>query len=123
MPLPSAAIEPLTGLQPFVRGPAVEVMRQQNAIAPLSRRIVLSTGLRGDAEWRVPNTTPESATRIYPDRSTYYVVARERVELTPGCFLALKGACVPSGMTERASTAGEIAAITSGALSVQLESA
>ena len=50
MPLPSAAVEPLTGLQPFRRDPAVEVMRQQNAIAPLSRRIVLSTGLRGDAD-------------------------------------------------------------------------
>lgn len=114
--LPHAAIETLTGLQPFVRGPAVEVMRRQNDIAPLSRRIVLASGLRGDAEWRVPNTDPSSATRIYPDRSTYYVVARGRVELTPGCFLSVVGAAVPSGAVERDSTPGEIAA---GALAFQ----
>lgn len=114
--LPSAALEPLTGLQTFARHPAVEVMRAQNGIAPLSRRIVGSVGLRGDSSWRIPSTDPESATQIYPDRYTYYEVARTRVELTPGCFLAVVGAAVPSGICERASTPGEIAA---GALAFQ----
>lgn len=107
---PRAATEPLTGLKPFAAHPAVEAFRSQDLVAALSRRIVLSGGLRGDSEWRVPNTDPLSATQIYPNRTTWYVVARGRIDLTPGCYLEFAGAYVPSGETNRAATAGEIAA-------------
>ena len=108
--MPSPSIVALVGLRPFLASPFAAVLRAQDGIAPMSRRTVLSWGLRGDAEWRVPNTNPESATRIYPDRTTWYVVARTRIEVTPGCFFQITGACVPSGETERAATSGEIAA-------------
>lgn len=101
--LPAPEPGPVAGMRPFVYGPAVEVMRAQDKIAPLSRRVILSSGFRGDQEWRVPNTDPLSvATRTHPDRTTWYVVARGRVEVTPGCFFRLVGACVPSGETQRA---------------------
>jgi hypothetical protein len=103
------AIVPLTGLRPFVGHPAVAVFRAQDEIAAQSRRTLLSWGLRGDAEWRIPNTdttTPAFGARTHPDRSTWYVVARERVEVTPGCFLSIHVACLPSGETQRAALNG-----------------
>lgn len=101
--LPAVNPEPLTGSQPFARHPAVEVMRRQNEIAPLSRRVVCSVGLRGDSEFRVPSTDPNLALldpQTHPDRTTYYTIGRSQCSITPGCFLAVKGTCVPSGMCQ-----------------------
>lgn len=100
---PAPAIEPLTGLRPFVAHPALAVFRAQDHVAAQSGRIVCSWGLRGDGEWRVPNTDPNgaiSAAQTHPNRTTWYVVARARADLTPGCFLELHGAFVPSGETQ-----------------------
>jgi hypothetical protein len=96
------AIEPLTGLRPFVAHPALAVFRAQDTIAAQRTcRIVCSWGLRGDAEWRVPNTDPASATQTHPDRTTWYTVARARVDVTPGSYFELAGCCLPSGETQR----------------------
>lgn len=90
-----------TGLTPALRTPTVEAFRAQDKIAALSRRIVLSSGLRGDTAFRVPNTDPEdTVTQAYPDAETFYAVARGRIEVTPGCFYRMTGACVPSGPTQ-----------------------
>lgn len=100
---PAPAVVPLTGLQPMKRAPALEVMRGQDRIVGLSRRIVTSWGMRGDIEWRVPNTDPTlaiSAPQTHPNSTTWYVVAQALIEVTPGCFYRLAGAAVPSGETQ-----------------------
>lgn len=94
------AIVPLTGLRPFVASPALAVFRAQDDIAAQSRRTVVSWGLRGDAEWRVPSSDPDAGSQTHPDRTTWYVVARERLDITPGCFLTCHVACLPSGQTQ-----------------------
>lgn len=102
--LPAPAVVPLTGLQPMTQAPAVEVMRAQDRVVGLSRRVVCSWGLRGDVEWRVPNTTPDDTLsgqpQTHPDSTTWYAIAHGRIELTPGCFLRLTGAAIPSGETQ-----------------------
>lgn len=101
-----AAIEPLTGLRPFVSQPAVEAVRAQDRIPAQSWRTLLAWGLRGDTEWRVPNTSAQNASRTHPDRTTWYTVARARVDISPGSFLVVSGTCVPSGMTQTSVTSG-----------------
>lgn len=107
--LPKPDIESLVGLRPFVESPWTGVLRAQDKVSALSRRILLSWGKRGDAEWRVPNTDPTGTSRTHPDRTTWYVVARTRVSVTPGCFLQAHIAYVPSGETQRESTSAELA--------------
>lgn len=96
-PRPDA--DQLTGLRPMLRGCAEEVMRGQDKVAALSRRIVASSGAR-DSPWRAPDTTTTTGTQAYPDAATWYVVARGRIEVTPGCCYRVTGACVPSGATQ-----------------------
>jgi len=100
------AIEPLTGLRPFVAAPAAEAIRAQDRIPAQSWRTLLAWGLRGDTEWRVPNTSAENAARTHPDRTTWYTVARARADISPGSFLVVAGTCVPSGMTQTTVTSG-----------------
>jgi hypothetical protein len=100
--LPAPAIVPLTGLKPMKRSPALEVLRAQDRVVGLSRRIVLSWGLRGDVEWRVPNTDPHlTPSQTHPNATTWYTVARTKIEVTPGCFYRLAGAAIPSGETQQ----------------------
>ena len=91
-----------TGLTPALRNPTVEAFRAQDKVAALSRRIVLSSGLRGDTAFRVPNTDPHviAGAQTHPDNSTWYPIAHAMIEVTPGCFYRLTGACVPSGATQ-----------------------
>lgn len=103
---PVVSSESLVGLKPFVASPAVAVMRAQDKVSATSRRIALSSGLRGDIEWRVPNGDAQSAVRTHPDRTTWAVVARGRIEVTPGTFYRLSGAFVPSGETQTTATSG-----------------
>ena len=98
VPLPS--IEDVSVLKPMRRGPAVSIMRSQDTIACLSRRGVLHSGLDGAAEWRVPNTTADSASNTHPDRTTWYTVGHGLCEVTPGCFYRLHGLAVPGGETQ-----------------------
>ncbi|HET6582101.1 MAG TPA: hypothetical protein VFG69_01615 [Nannocystaceae bacterium] len=99
---PAPGVVPLTGLQPMRRAPAMEVLRGLDRVVGTSRRIVLSWGVRGDVEWRVPDTDPGlSVEQVFPDNETWYVVARVLVEFTPGCYFRLTGAAVPSGQTNR----------------------
>lgn len=110
---PMPPIVPLSGLQPFKRGPALEVLRGQDRVVSLGRRIVADTGCRGDIEWRVPDTDPSllgGGTETHPNATTWYVIARGMGEITPGSFLRLVGACVPSGETQHNETAAENAA-------------
>jgi hypothetical protein len=104
--LPAPAVVPLTGLQPMTKAPALEVYRAQDRVVGLSRRVILSWGLRGDVEWMVPNTDPEVVGQTHPDSITYYPIARGMIELTPGCGLRLTGAAIPSGETQVATAAG-----------------
>lgn len=107
---PAPDPQPVSGLQVMRRAPAVEVLRGQDKVATLGRRIVCSGGQRGDTKFRVPDTDPLSATQTHPDATTWYVISRALVEITPGSFLELSGAYVPSGETNRPATAAEIAA-------------
>lgn len=105
--LPAPAIEPLTGLRVFSRAPFESVARAQDKVAWSGCRVLTRWGNAFQYVWRVPNTDPDSASRTHPDRTTWYVVARTRAELTPGNCLEAHIACLPSGQTQRAATAGE----------------
>ena len=98
---PHPAVEPLTGLQPMKRSPAEEVYRATDRVVPMGRRIICSFGRRGDAEWRPLNSDPAGASQTYPDAVTYYTVKRWSGPITPGHFLTLKGAAIPSGETNK----------------------
>ena len=105
--LPAPSIEALTGLKLFAREPVEAVMRAQDKVAWSGHRVVCDWGNGLQYAWRVPNTDPDSNSRTHPDRTTWYAVARTRCELTPGHFLECNIACLPSGETQRAATAGE----------------
>lgn len=101
---PAPAVEPLTGLQPMKRAPFEEVIRAGDRVLAMGRRVLLSWGTRGDVEWRVPNTDPDTALaapQTHPDAYTWYTVKRWLGQITPGYFLTLKGAALPSGETQR----------------------
>jgi hypothetical protein len=98
--IPAPAVEPLTGLQAMKRSPAEEVYRALDRVVPMGRRILLSWGTRGDVEWRVPNTTTLTGSRTHPDVLSWPTVKRWSGPITPGHFLTLKGAALPSGETQ-----------------------
>lgn len=93
-------VEPLTALQPMKGARARAVMRGQDSIAALSRRIVCRFGFAGSSGFRVANTNPTNGSQTHPDATTEYVCARTQVELTPGCMYRLYVLAVPSGATQ-----------------------
>ena len=90
-------VAPLNGLQ-LMRGSRAEaVMRAQDHVVGLSRRIVATGGLRGRSTWRTPNTAPDPTT--HPDPDERRIIGAGAVDLTPGCFLRCWVLHVPSGGT------------------------
>lgn len=91
-------VAPLNGLQ-LMRGSRAEaVMRAQDHVVGLSRRIVASGGLRGCSTWRTPDTDPTLGS-THPTPNERRVIGAGAVDLTPGCFLRAWVLYVPSGET------------------------
>lgn len=92
------AVQPLNGLQVMRRSPVEQLMRAQDYVSALSRRIVASGGLRGSETWRTPNTDPTGMT-THPLPTERRIIAMGSIDLTPGCFFRCSIVCVPSGET------------------------
>lgn len=105
--LPRPATEPLIGLRPARSAPLRAVMRAQDSVIPLCRRVVLTQGLSGADNWLVGNTNPRSNTLDHPFAGVARTVAPERFTLTPGCMLELRAIVGLSGQTQKDADAGE----------------
>jgi hypothetical protein len=88
-------VEPLNGLQLLRRGPVEALLRAQDHVPALARRLVASGGLRGSETWRTGNTVGPSS----PLPTERRLIGAGSVDLTPGCMLRAWVCAVPSGMT------------------------
>lgn len=76
------------------------IIRAQDRIPAVGRRIVACQSLNGEIEWLTPDTDPTLGSSTHPNSTTYRIVGRYRTDITPGHFLRLSILCVPSGMTQ-----------------------
>jgi hypothetical protein len=88
-------LEPVNGLRLMRRAPVQAIMRAQDYVTALSRRVVASGGLRGSETWYCPDTDPTD--RAYPTPTQRRLIGAGNVDLTPGCFLRCWVTAVPSG--------------------------
>lgn len=93
-------IEPLNPLQLMRRGPVEAIMRAQDQVVTMSRRIVASGGMRGSLEFLTPDTNPASMAGTHQGPDERRSIGAGSVDLTPGCFLRLWATLVPSGETQ-----------------------
>lgn len=93
-------VEPLNPLQLMTRGPVEAVMRAQDYVAAISRRIVCAGGVGSSESWRTPDADPEDTGGTHPTPTTRRRIAAGSCDLTPGCFLKLLAVAVPSGQTQ-----------------------
>lgn len=98
----SPVVGPLTALQAMKKSPVTAVMRAQDAVVTTGRRIVASGGMHGSIVWRVPNSNPtqEGGARTHPAPDSESRVHEFHLDVTPGCFLQLVAAVLPSGQTQ-----------------------
>lgn len=95
---------PLNGLQLMRRGPVEAVMRAQDRVVGMSRRVICSAGLRGSETFRAPSTDPTAVAGTHPTTTARRMIAAGSVDLTPGCFLRAWAVVVPSGETQISGT-------------------
>lgn len=93
-------ISPLTGGKLAKRSRVSAVMRAQDKVGALSRRIIGAQSLAGATSWSVPSTDPDGAPQTYPLTDEVRAVHRLRCDVTPGCFLRLWVMYIPSGATQ-----------------------
>jgi hypothetical protein len=92
---------PLKGGKLAKRDRVESVMEAQDRVAAMSRRILMTAGLRGETGWMVPSgINPDSSTRTHPSPIGERRVHACRFELTPGCVLRLSAVGVPNGQTQ-----------------------
>jgi hypothetical protein len=96
----SPPVESLNGLQLLRRGPVEAMLRAQDHVPALSRRLVASGGLRGSETWFTPDTDPEALAGTHPQPTTRRLIGAGCVDLTPGCMLRAWVCAVPSGETQ-----------------------
>jgi len=100
------AVAPLTGGALAKRSRVAAVMRAQDKVTSLGRRVIGSVSLAGQASWSVPGSNPDAASQTHPLADEARVVHRLRCDVTPGCFLRLNLVYVPSGQTQIEVSAG-----------------
>lgn len=94
------SIEPLSGLELMRRGPVEAVMRAQDYVAAIGRRVVASGGISGSETFVTPNTDPTSMAGTHPTPTERRRIGGGSFELTPGAMLRCWGLVVPSGQTQ-----------------------
>lgn len=94
------SIEPLAGLELMRRGPVEAVMRAQDYVAAIGRRIIASGGIGGALTWRTPNSDPTSMAGTHPTPTARRRIGAGACELTPGSMLRCWGVVIPSGETQ-----------------------
>jgi hypothetical protein len=97
IPLPAAV--PLQATSPDVPH---DVLRGLDTLHGASSRVLLELGLRGGDRFLVrTGVDPTDTVRTYPDKTTPRVVARaSAIPLTPGHFVGVDVAALPSGPTQ-----------------------
>jgi hypothetical protein len=103
--VPKPAIGPLLGGEPAKRAPIVALMRAQDRVVTLSRRVLLRQSLSGATSFLVPNTDPAGIAGTHPTPNSSRIVARARVVLTPGCMIRVRALVAFSGQTQVATPA------------------
>ena len=93
-------IEPFNGLQLMKQGPVAALMKAQDHVATLSRRVVASGGMRGSETFLTPDTDPEAMANTHQGPDERRRIGAGSVDVTPGCFLRLWALVVPSGETQ-----------------------
>lgn len=95
-------LAPLAGLNLGAKSRIPPIGHAQDKIPALGRRVIMSSGLRGEVEWLVPSTNPTAfgGSRTHPAPDVERTVARGHMMLTPGCCLELSVVYVPSGQTQ-----------------------
>lgn len=102
----SPPLGPLTGGKLAKRDQVATMFAEQDRILGHGRRILAAGGLNLCDEFRIPSTDSASAMQTYPSPSAVAVVARQRVNVTPGHILAISVLCVPSGPQQTVSGIG-----------------
>src|SRR5688572_29353401 len=100
-------IGPLAGGKLAKRSRVSPVLRSQDKICALGRRVIAFQSTGGEHVWLTPDTNPDAATSTHPYPTTAREVLRARTDVTPGCFFRLSAVCVPSGQTQVLITAGD----------------
>lgn len=95
------------------------IIRGQDRCPAVGRRVVATQSLCGEIEWLTPNADPTAAPNTHPLTGVVRTVARMRADITPGHFLRLSVACVPSGQTQTGG-AGGVAGGVQGSVRVQV---
>lgn len=101
---PTTQVAPLNGLQLMKRGPVELLIRAQDQVSAMSRRIVASGGMRGSLTWFTPNTDPTLFAGTHPDPDARRIIGMGSVDLTPGTFLEAWATVSPSGQTQLTGT-------------------
>lgn len=94
------SVEPLNPLQLMKAAPVEGVLRAQDHVVGMSRRIVAAGGIGGSETWRTPNTDPTVTGGTHPSPTARRRIAGGSFELTPGCFPRCWVVAIPSGQTQ-----------------------
>lgn len=97
-------VAPLNGGQLMRRFPVEAVMRAQDRVVGMSRRVVCSAGLRGSETFYAPSTDPTASAGTHPSPTGRRLIAAGSADLTPGCVLRAWVTAVPSGETQLSGT-------------------
>lgn len=101
--LPRPPLGPLLGGQLARRTALIAAFRAQDRVLPTCRRMILRQSLSGARSFLVPDTDPAGvgAVQTHPEMDVPRLVARARVDRTPGCFLRVRALCALSGASQR----------------------
>lgn len=84
-----------------------EALYSQMPPLHVGRRILLTAGLMGNAEFLViDGTNPHNASKVYPNSNASRIMAYTKVRLTPGYNIKASGIFVPSGPCQTSTSSG-----------------
>ncbi len=103
-----------SGVAAKVRGGAIASQSSRDAalytqmrILPHGRRLLARAGLGGGTAFMVPDgTNPHNVSKIYPNKTSERVMARQKCRLTPGYTIRVTGIFAPSGPTQTPTPSG-----------------